>query len=238
MLPRTAPPTSLSQIACFATLTSQQLRGLALLREAREAAEAAQTDVWEFALEIAQLHTAGLSNTDLRQLLCCDLIKSGVETFRPDAARRSFRCPNSLALPAQSCFVLTEEGLRRIAVGEPAPAPPPKHPGKPLFPPTWNPTLRQLEWQGVLVKRFRLPATNQETILSVLHEEGWPPRIDDPLPQTEGIDPKSRLRDALKRLNRNQVNRLVCFRGDGTGCGILWGSWERLAPPDRPRSDP
>jgi hypothetical protein len=33
-----------------------------------------------------------------------------------------------------------------------------------------------------VVKEFKLPAPNQETILTAFQEEGWPPRIDDPLP--------------------------------------------------------
>jgi hypothetical protein len=223
MLPTSTRRVPLAQIPHFNTLPPLQQRGLALLREASEAARAAETDVWEFALEIAQLHAAGLSNTDLRCLLCGNFIAHGVELFRTEAGHRSFRRVIGLALPEHSCFVLTEAGL--TAAAGPAPAAPRQDFSESLFLPTWDPIRRQLEWQGTLVKWFRRPATNQEKILSVLHEEGWPPRIDDPLPQEEGIDPKIRLRDAIKRLNRNQVNRLVHFCGDGTGSGILWGPW-------------
>ena len=88
--------------------------------------------------------------------------------------------------------------------------------------PCWDGGLRQLHWQGRVVKHFRLPAANQEAILAALEEEGWPERIDDPLPPADEVEPKARLHDAIKGLNRNQVHRLVCFRGDGTGRGVVW----------------
>jgi hypothetical protein len=77
----------------------------------------------------------------------------------------------------------------------------------------------------MLVKQFRLPALNQELILAAFEEEAWPPHIDDPLPNALGQDPKQRLHDTIKRLNRHQVNRLIRFRSDGTGSGIIWELW-------------
>ncbi|MEO1524438.1 MAG: hypothetical protein AAFX06_03340 [Planctomycetota bacterium] len=52
--------------------------------------------------------------------------------------------------------------------------------------------------------------------------EDGPARIDDPLPVDANIEPKRRLSDSIKCLNRNQAARLIRFRGDGTGEGILW----------------
>ena len=49
---------------------------------------------------------------------------------------------------------------------------------------------------GLIVKRFRVPARNQETILSVFEEEGWAEHIHDPLPVTHDIDAPTRLHDA------------------------------------------
>ena len=88
--------------------------------------------------------------------------------------------------------------------------------------PKWNVERRELTVSGTVVKRFRWPAPNQEMILSVFSEEGWPSRIEDPLPQGKGLDPKRRLGDTIKCLNRNQNVNLIRFRGDGTGEGILW----------------
>ncbi len=58
--------------------------------------------------------------------------------------------------------------------------------------------------------------------MSAFQEDGWPARIDDPLPPTPETDPKRRLSDAIKCLNRKQLNPLLRFSGDGTGEGVLW----------------
>jgi len=73
-----------------------------------------------------------------------------------------------------------------------------------------------------LVKQFRVPASNQEAILSAFEEEGWPEQIDDPLSPCHDIPAKSRLHSAIASLNRNQKNSLVHFSGNGTGDGIFW----------------
>jgi hypothetical protein len=72
-----------------------------------------------------------------------------------------------------------------------------------------------------LVKEYRQRAPNQETILDAFEEEGWPPRIDDPLPRSTRIDPKERLHEAIRRLN-HQKARKILFSGDGTGEGVIW----------------
>jgi hypothetical protein len=80
---------------------------------------------------------------------------------------------------------------------------------------------------GKLVKRFRVPSPNQERILAAFEEEGWPPRIDDPLPPHPEQEPKRRLRDTIKSLNRHQINRLLHLTGDGTGQGVRWNTAPR-----------
>jgi hypothetical protein len=88
--------------------------------------------------------------------------------------------------------------------------------------PHWNATRRELFLAGRIVKRFRVPARNQERILSVFEEQGWAEHIHDPLPVTYDIDAPTRLHDAINRLNRCQINPLLRFRGDGRGTGVLW----------------
>ena len=51
-------------------LNSRIAEALTLLREADEAARTVGRDTWEFAVEIGQLRAAGLTNADLRWLLC------------------------------------------------------------------------------------------------------------------------------------------------------------------------
>lgn len=89
-------------------------------------------------------------------------------------------------------------------------------------PPTWDGSRHELRVKRTLVKIFKLPSPNQEAILMAFEEEGWPPRIDDPLPRHPDLDPKRRLHDAIKGLNRNQKASLIRFMGDGTGEGIRW----------------
>jgi hypothetical protein len=88
--------------------------------------------------------------------------------------------------------------------------------------PVWDKDLRVLAVRGVVVKQFRVPASNQELILDAFQELGWPPHIDDPLPPHPEQDSKQRLHDTIDRLNRSQGNRLIRFRGNGNGTGILW----------------
>lgn len=93
--------------------------------------------------------------------------------------------------------------------------------------PRWDVMRRELWLADTLIKRFRVPASNQATILDVFEEEGWPACIDDPLPPSGDIVPATRLRDAINRLNGNQVNALLRFRANGHGSG---GAWELRQP--------
>ena len=88
--------------------------------------------------------------------------------------------------------------------------------------PHWDHDCRELRFGSYLVKQFKVPAENQELILSAFEEEGWPPHLDDPLPPRPELDSKQRLHDAINRLNRNQKRRLIRFHGDGNGQGLRW----------------
>lgn len=88
--------------------------------------------------------------------------------------------------------------------------------------PCWDPDRKELTFRGVLIKRFRLPSPNQETVLMAFQEDGWPVRIDDPLPPSYQTSTKSRLHDTIKNLNRHQKTPLIRFCGDGTGEGVRW----------------
>ena len=96
--------------------------------------------------------------------------------------------------------------------------------------PHWDPAARVLRVGGHVVKRYRVPSSTQEVILASFQEEGWPARLDDPLPPLHKGCSKDRLRDAIRHLNANQKNRLIRFRGDGTGQGILWELVDGPAP--------
>ena len=88
--------------------------------------------------------------------------------------------------------------------------------------PVWEARSRELRVGEWLVKRFRVPAGNQELVLSAFEEEGWPAYIDDPLPMKAEIVPKQRLRNVIARLNGRQLVRLLRFHGNGNGEGVGW----------------
>lgn len=88
--------------------------------------------------------------------------------------------------------------------------------------PTWDSERHELRVNGMLVKQFKWPALNQEMLLATFQEEGWPSRIDDPLPPQPEQDSKRRLSDTIKCLNRKQSHEILHFRGDGTGEGVVW----------------
>jgi hypothetical protein len=88
--------------------------------------------------------------------------------------------------------------------------------------PKWDAAQKRLTVGSQVVKLYRWPAINQETILAVFEEDGWPNRIDDPLSVVANLDPKRRLHDTIKCLNRGQEILTIRFRGDGTGAGVKW----------------
>ena len=81
--------------------------------------------------------------------------------------------------------------------------------------PRWDAILRVLTWNNKTVGAYARRAPNQAMILSAFEEEGWPTRIDDPLP-------RGRLRQTLKDLQKKFKDAPITFRADGTGEGILW----------------
>jgi hypothetical protein len=88
--------------------------------------------------------------------------------------------------------------------------------------PQWDKQRRELTINGQVIKRYRLPASNQIAVLMAFEEEGWPSRVFDPLQPDGDHDPKRRLHETIKALNRHHRVKIIQFHGDGTGEGILW----------------
>jgi hypothetical protein len=126
----------------------------------------------------------------------------------------------NFALTPRSCFLVTEAGLRLLERSVALNGS--ERPGLVAAVPRWDAGRRTLWYQGKMVKWYRVPAENQETILAAFQEEGWPPRIDDPLGRLTGQDPHQRLHETVKGLNRGQAARLLVFQRDGTGEGVMW----------------
>lgn len=204
--------------------------------------------LWEFAVEYEELRCAGFGNNDLRWLIANGYVEHAEETGDPNNERRVVGASANPCLSGKSRFMLTAEGVElacsmwqsvdaasfqdvagllasqyacRSADGyESQSSCDDSHANATL--PRWNAARRELYVGETLVKRFRVPAANQETILQVFEEEAWPDHIDDPLPPAPEMVPKQRLQRTVTCLNRNQRQRRIRFRGDGTGAGICW----------------
>jgi hypothetical protein len=114
------------------------------------------------------------------------------------------------------------EALRRQVRWEAARAQLPGTPPPPAgVKPRWDAERGELWYGSVLAKKFKQRAQNQRAILDCFEEQGWPSRIDDPLPGGKGDgEQRQYLADALRLLNRNQAG--LCFGQDGTGEGAIW----------------
>lgn len=231
-------------------LINESLRaGLVVLWRAYIGAQYTGASVWDFALRIGRLYEAGMTSSDLRWLVAKGFAEHVQETSDHRYSPRSFRRSNGYFFNNQSRLILTSSGAAlaedvfrgtaqspqatlspladvtsetstnaksRLAITEI------KTPATFVLKPRWDVIRRELSLAGRIVKRFRVPARNQETILNVFEEEGWAEHIHDPLPVTYDIDAPTRLHDAINRLNRCQINPLLRFHGDGKGTGVFW----------------
>lgn len=229
--------------------------GLALLWRAYVCAQVTGGNLWDFALRSGRLYETGMTNSDLRWMVAKGFAEHGQGATAYDDNRRGLRSTNGYFFNEHTCLILTSSGAALAehvfretpqwpqatltalaAVAEEAAvqatarrsAFETRKPATALLKPCWNAIRRELSFEGLIVKRFRVPARNQETILSVFEEEGWAEHIHDPLPVTHDIDAPTRLHDAINRLNRCQINPLLRFHGDGKGTGVFW----ELCQPD------
>ncbi len=226
----------------LAGIFAQKQSVLALLFEAHRYAAELRGNIWDFAVEIDQLRRAGLTHSDLRWLVCKGFVEHACEVTLPGEEGRAFRPSGRLTFRNRTAVVLTaagadfarqmlskamagnglvpevraSEGAATVAGGNGAP------PADTLPLPRWDRDRQELRLGSYLVKQFKVPAPNQEMILAVFQEEGWPPRVDDPLPPQPELDAKRRLHDTINSLNRHQKAPLVRFVGDGSGQGVRW----------------
>ena len=217
------------------------VESFSLLWRASQYAQNAQCGVWHFAVDAAHLHQTGLSECDLRWLACKGYVEYSLESSPVTGTGRRVDSSPTRHFTENTSFVLTPRGRNlaqslltglKVATGVP-------HVSDAaalqlsvcLAPhPTWDQQRRELRIGPTVVKRFCVPAENQEIILSAFEEEAWTVHIDDPLPPAAGLDPKRRLHSTIQCLNRNQRTHLLSFHGDGTGCGV---QWELLSLPVR-----
>src|SRR2546421_181508 len=66
--------------------------------------------IWDLALELSSLHHLGVSDSQLRYVICRGFVEHRFETGLSDQAERTFSAPKCLRFNGNSCFVLTEAG--------------------------------------------------------------------------------------------------------------------------------
>ena len=231
-----APPILSADQAAGAPVP-QGRTALERLFEAYQCAKELKRTVWDFAVEIEELQRIGCTNSEFRWLVCRGFAAHGLEIPSKDRMHRAFEQHGGLAFGERTCFTLTEAGVpiarslasrslaaRRAHNGHPIPlGSDHRENGTPGgLVPQWDHDLAELRLGDQLIKRFRVPALNQEKILAAFEEEQWPVRIDDPLPPRSDQLPKRRLHDTINSLNRNQKRPLIRFLGDGRGEGVRW----------------
>lgn len=206
----------------------QLLSRLSPLVVARSFAIDVGVDAWQFAVELEVLLET-MNQNEIRWLTQKRIIQHAFEIYVDEGrtGARQFEPIDSLTFNQRSCFVLTPMGFEN-AVNSCADLSNSQmvtfHTTNENEQPIWDKERNELRFGQLLIKEYKLPSPNQEAILNAFEEEGWPPRIDDPLTPHPDIDPKRRLHDTIKSLNRNQRIAAIRFRGDGSGQGVRWGS--------------
>jgi hypothetical protein len=200
-------------------------------------AEDSHADPWQFAIGLPELYASGATLADLRWLILRGFAEHARETTIPGDAERSFRKLTPTAFPEETCFVLSADGASNLAkvLGAVQSVPAPidgqattpaasneQLPADSRPTPEWDPVRRELRYQRQVIKRYRVPAQNQELVLTAFQESGWPECIDDPLPPVPDQDCKERLQATIKSLNRNQLARAIRFHGNGNGQQVYW----------------
>ncbi len=222
----------LSKLRLAGNMTS----ALAVLLEAFEYGNDLGGNDWEFGIELAVLRDLGVSNSGLRWLIGGGMADHAVEVTRSQDTARSFERPPRPVFSRRACFKLTPAGAavaRAVASrcepgtqqprsrSEDAPRSAVSGPPVPLVP-KWDRNRRELKVGSIVVKRFKLAAPAQETILAAFEESSWPQRIDNPLPQSRSQSGGPCLRKTVEALNRAQKRPLVRFCEEGGGQGVRW----------------
>lgn len=185
---------------------NRRLQGLFRLAEAAAEAQARDSDLWQHAVTVDVPHNhGGLTHDDLRWLAAERLVDHRVETTRPNARKRTFRCNGVLKLAGPAAFVLSAAGLRLVhRVCEPLAE-------FADLTPHWAAAAGELTFGGVLVKRLGASAVTQRALLDACQTSNWTNPIDNPF---AAAPPRARSRylcRALYHLNSGQQAARIRF---------------------------
>lgn len=197
--------------------------GLSLLLDGYLYACELGRDRWEFAVEIELLHSSGLNNNDVRWLIGKGYADHILEPTSKGKGHCSPSRSSRLVLPENACIVLTDAGVTfaQETLVLPEPCVPHNGQGASSDIPYWNAETHSLYWQGRLIKHFKHEAPYQEAILEAFEAAKWPQFIVVTLPKEDRVNPKERLRETIKNLNRSCGKR-IRFTQEGNGGRVGW----------------
>lgn len=164
---------------------------------------------WDFPVFFKDANSIGINECEIRALFHAGFIRlavldQGKELLETTALPRRPLHPHSL-------IVLKDQEATSFNLG-----------CESVQKPVWDLHVRELHFNGKLVKKFKWSAFNQEAVLAAFEEEGWPSRIFDPLKPSSDTDTRRRLHDTIRCLNQRQQAKEISFHGDGTGEGVCW----------------
>lgn len=83
-----------------------------LFHRTNDYAENVRQDIWQFAITIGELRQMGLSDSDMRWLLCRGDLLHADEITSVGDSRRTFRSLGVFTLTTSTCFVLCSDAAR------------------------------------------------------------------------------------------------------------------------------
>jgi hypothetical protein len=209
-------------------------KALGILLEGYEYTQDLHTSPWEFAVEITVLLAAECTLNTLRWLVRRGYVEHAVVNAEGAPTRREGQANTGRGFPEETCFMLTELGASvarsTCPRAYPGSASGPNGQGRVVAQqevPVWDSPHGELQFRGRLVRRFRNAASDQRAVLDAFQSHDWPEWLKDPLPRPEGrrLNPKRRLHDTIKNLNRGHKTRCLHFYGADAGRAV---GWERL----------
>ena len=196
--------------------------GLLILWRGCEYARNLGLESWEFAVEQESLARAGLLPIDLHWLMSRGYVEVAPRVTSPLGRHGLGQHGNGSCEEQDACYFLTKAGVAYVSPILADGSPPSRRlplekgyvrDGEEVHDlahctnsPKWDRARKELRLGDLVIKQFRWSAVNQEAILMAFEEEGWPPRIVDPLPGKQDQDPKQRLHDTVKGLSHAAVD--------------------------------
>lgn len=164
---------------------------------------------WSSSTSVTQLIAAGMAEKTIEEWVDSGRFRHAVETTGGLATRRTFDTRLAQPIGPRSHVLLTDKGKDHVRsrLGSKTKIDHPQGDGGPR----WSRAEGVLFVGKVIVKKFRHPGENQYLILDAFEEEGWPREIDNPIAAGNGVDERTRLKEAVHSLNRNQLASLVKF---------------------------